>query len=412
MISTPREFGIGPPKPDCGGSTPSVDANSPIELRQRSKDGAAKLIGRNVTAIQADAANLADLDRVTAAVKAEKGVVDIVVSNAGFTEQATIDAITPEHFDKAFNLMARGPVFLVQKLLRLMTGGGSIILVSSAMHLMGIPGHRGPGEHVPGHGSDRSTRSSRGDCQRGALPCFRPELVRDGYGSDGRWWHRSGLTPPHRRRFSMSYAIIGLGKIGTAIAQAFARQGMEVIVAGRRSLDARAAQIGASIVPGRVEDAIKADLVVLAVPFAAHQEIGRLAESWEGKVPKGRGRQPAGGGSCSCRATTPRPAPPWQPWSKGSASPRSSWGRSARVACSSRRRAARGADSFSRTWRSSTDRSKSEKESTTWAAALRDHIATSYGRAKAQGACFKDARAEPDPVDPVDTAPAGAGVTV
>lgn len=109
--------------------------------RKAQLDGAVKLIGRNVTATQADAANLADLDRVTAAVKAEKGVVDIIVSNAGFTEQATIDAITPEHFDKAFNLMARGPVFLVQKLLRLMTGGGSIILVSSAMHLMGIPGH-------------------------------------------------------------------------------------------------------------------------------------------------------------------------------------------------------------------------------------------------------------------------------
>jgi NAD(P)-dependent dehydrogenase (short-subunit alcohol dehydrogenase family) len=37
--------------------------------------------------------------------------------------------------------MARGPVFLVQKLLPLMTRGGSIVLVSSAMHLMGIPGH-------------------------------------------------------------------------------------------------------------------------------------------------------------------------------------------------------------------------------------------------------------------------------
>ena len=37
--------------------------------------------------------------------------------------------------------MAKAPVFLVQKLLPLMTGGGSIILVGSAMHLMGIPGH-------------------------------------------------------------------------------------------------------------------------------------------------------------------------------------------------------------------------------------------------------------------------------
>jgi NAD(P)-dependent dehydrogenase (short-subunit alcohol dehydrogenase family) len=109
--------------------------------RQAQLDEAAKLIGRNVTTIQADASNLDDLDRVAAAVRDEKGVVDIIVSNAGFTEQASIDTLTPEHFDKTFNLMARGPVFLVQKLLPLMTGGGSIVLVSSAMHVMGIPGH-------------------------------------------------------------------------------------------------------------------------------------------------------------------------------------------------------------------------------------------------------------------------------
>jgi NAD(P)-dependent dehydrogenase (short-subunit alcohol dehydrogenase family) len=109
--------------------------------RKAELDKAKALIGKNVTAIQADAANLDDLDRIAAAVKSEKGVVDIVVSNAGFTEQAPIDTITPEHFDKAFNLMARGPVFLVQKFLPLMKGGGSIILVSSAMHIMGIPGH-------------------------------------------------------------------------------------------------------------------------------------------------------------------------------------------------------------------------------------------------------------------------------
>lgn len=109
--------------------------------RQAQLDDAVHAIGHHVTAIQADATHLDDLDRVAAAVKAEKGVVDIIVSNAGLTEQAMIDDLTPEHFDKTFNLMARGPVFLVQKLLPLMTGGGSIILVSSAMHGMGIPGH-------------------------------------------------------------------------------------------------------------------------------------------------------------------------------------------------------------------------------------------------------------------------------
>lgn len=85
----------------------------------------------------------------------------------------------------------------------------------------------------------------------------------------------------------MTYSVIGLGKIGSAIAQAFARQGIEVIVAGRRTPEALAsiaAPIGPSLVPRRIEDAVKADVVVLAVPFAAHREVARAAQSWQGKV--------------------------------------------------------------------------------------------------------------------------------
>jgi 8-hydroxy-5-deazaflavin:NADPH oxidoreductase len=82
----------------------------------------------------------------------------------------------------------------------------------------------------------------------------------------------------------MSYAIIGLGKIGTAIAQAFARQGIEVVVAARRPLDALAAQIGPSLVPRPVEAAVEADVVILAVPFGVREDVARAAESWEGKI--------------------------------------------------------------------------------------------------------------------------------
>ena len=109
--------------------------------RQAELDKAVSLIGKNVTAIQGDITKLDDLDRIAATVRAEKGTVDIIVSNAGITEQGQIDSLTPEHFDWVFNLNARAPVFLVQKLLPLMTGGGSIILVGSAMHVMGIPCH-------------------------------------------------------------------------------------------------------------------------------------------------------------------------------------------------------------------------------------------------------------------------------
>ncbi len=109
--------------------------------RQRELDEAVAEIGRNVTAIAGDLARLEELGKIYEIINAEKGVLDIIVSNAGFTERSAIEDITPEHFDKSFDLMARAPVFLVQKLLPLMTRKGSIILISSAMHQMGFPGH-------------------------------------------------------------------------------------------------------------------------------------------------------------------------------------------------------------------------------------------------------------------------------
>jgi NAD(P)-dependent dehydrogenase (short-subunit alcohol dehydrogenase family) len=109
--------------------------------RQSELDKAKATIGRNVTSIQGDVANLADLDRLFATVAAEKGRVDIVMASAGFVEHAPIDLATPEHFDKTFNINARGVFFTVQKALPLMKNGGSIVLVSSGMHLKGFPAH-------------------------------------------------------------------------------------------------------------------------------------------------------------------------------------------------------------------------------------------------------------------------------
>jgi hypothetical protein len=85
----------------------------------------------------------------------------------------------------------------------------------------------------------------------------------------------------------MSYAIIGFGKVGSAIARAFARQELEVAVASRRPLDALAplaAQIGPAVVPQRLEDALGADVIILAVPFGAYRDVARAARSWHGKI--------------------------------------------------------------------------------------------------------------------------------
>jgi NAD(P)-dependent dehydrogenase (short-subunit alcohol dehydrogenase family) len=109
--------------------------------RQDALDATVELIGGNITAIQADASNLADLDRVAGMVRAATGKVDVVVSNAGFTEQVALRDITEEHYDRTFNLMAKGPLFLVQKMLPMMGSGGSVILVASAIHYMGLANH-------------------------------------------------------------------------------------------------------------------------------------------------------------------------------------------------------------------------------------------------------------------------------
>src|SRR3984885_14938165 len=85
--------------------------------RQGELDAAVKEIGKNVTGIQGDVAKLADLDRLFAQIKREKGKLDIVFANAGVGEVAPLGAITEEHFDKTFNTNVKGILFTVQKTL-------------------------------------------------------------------------------------------------------------------------------------------------------------------------------------------------------------------------------------------------------------------------------------------------------
>jgi NAD(P)-dependent dehydrogenase (short-subunit alcohol dehydrogenase family) len=109
--------------------------------RKDALDAAVAQLGNNVTAVQGDVANLDDLDWLYRTVAAEKGVVDIVFANAGFVELRTIDAVTPEHFDKTIRINMRGLLFAVQKALPLMKHGGSIVLTASVVGVMGLPGH-------------------------------------------------------------------------------------------------------------------------------------------------------------------------------------------------------------------------------------------------------------------------------
>ena len=112
-----------------------------ITGRRREKlDEAVKVLGRNVTAVQADSANLADLDRLYATVKNEKGHIDVLFASAGQGGAAMLTEITEEQFDKLFALNTRGTLFTVQKALPLFREGGSIVLNGSIANLKAMPG--------------------------------------------------------------------------------------------------------------------------------------------------------------------------------------------------------------------------------------------------------------------------------
>lgn len=85
----------------------------------------------------------------------------------------------------------------------------------------------------------------------------------------------------------MSYAIIGFGNIGQALAKAFARNGIEVAVATTRdpeSFASAAAAIGPQIIPKNLADAVKADIVFLAVRFESHPDVAKALPTWKGKT--------------------------------------------------------------------------------------------------------------------------------
>ena len=107
--------------------------------RQAELDAAVNAIGKNVTGIQSDVSNLADLDRLFATIHQAQGKLDIVFANAGIGEFVPLSSITEEHFDATFNVNVKGLLFTVQKALPLLSQGAAIILNASVASITGIP---------------------------------------------------------------------------------------------------------------------------------------------------------------------------------------------------------------------------------------------------------------------------------
>src|SRR3981081_3477440 len=100
--------------------------------------GAVKQIGRNVTGVQGDVSNLADLDRLFAQINQEKGKLDIVFANTGPAMFAPLGSITEELYDLTFDINVKGVLFTVQKALPLLPDGASIILNASIVASKGL----------------------------------------------------------------------------------------------------------------------------------------------------------------------------------------------------------------------------------------------------------------------------------
>src|SRR5579863_10161392 len=108
--------------------------------RQKELDAAVAELGPNARAVAGSVSSEADLDRLYAAVKKERGTLDIVFANAGTGGPLALGKITAEHIDETFDTNVKGTIFTVQKALPLMGKGGSIILTGSSAGTTGAPG--------------------------------------------------------------------------------------------------------------------------------------------------------------------------------------------------------------------------------------------------------------------------------
>jgi len=106
--------------------------------RKSELDAAVKEVGKNVTAVQGDVANLDDLDRLFAQIKKKKGKIDILFANAGIAKYAPLGTITEELFDAIFDINVKGVLFTVQKALPLLPDGACVILNASIVASKGF----------------------------------------------------------------------------------------------------------------------------------------------------------------------------------------------------------------------------------------------------------------------------------
>lgn len=107
--------------------------------RNDALDVAVAEIGKNVTGVQGDVANLADLDRLYDAVQKRNRKLDVLFANAGIALLAPFGQVDEKFFDSHFDVNVKGTFFTVQKALPLLNDGASVILTGSIASIKGFP---------------------------------------------------------------------------------------------------------------------------------------------------------------------------------------------------------------------------------------------------------------------------------
>jgi NAD(P)-dependent dehydrogenase (short-subunit alcohol dehydrogenase family) len=179
--------------------------------RQAELDEAVAQIGRNVTGVQGDVSNLADLDRLFAAVQQQQGRLDVLFANAGVPALAPLGEITEEHFDKVFHINVKGLLFTVQKALPLFTDGGSIILNASFVASKGL-------ESISVYSASKAAVRSFARCWTTDLKHrqIRVNVISPGY-TETPIFNKAGLTQERVNELKVSFdAAVPMGRMGRA----------------------------------------------------------------------------------------------------------------------------------------------------------------------------------------------------
>jgi NAD(P)-dependent dehydrogenase (short-subunit alcohol dehydrogenase family) len=107
--------------------------------RKDALDRAVAEMGQNVTAVQGDVANLADLDRLYDEVRKQSRKIDVIFANAGVAQLAPFGSVDEKFYDLHFDGNVKGMFFTVQKALPLMNDAGAVILTGSIADVKGFP---------------------------------------------------------------------------------------------------------------------------------------------------------------------------------------------------------------------------------------------------------------------------------